>query len=202
MSETSNKTDRRIIRSKNALKDALLTLMSKKPFTTISITEIVEEANYNRGTFYSNYESKEALLDDILAELIQKLLLAFRAPYEKNEIFRINELPANSVMIFEHMFENASTYTILMKSDVLPNLREKMFTALKKISQEELIHTGSEIDQELLTIYSIHALLGLVLYWVESGFKHSPSYMQEQLVQIINWRPTVVHTILRPKNKP
>ncbi|NOV03665.1 TetR/AcrR family transcriptional regulator [Paenibacillus planticolens] len=201
MSESSHKTDRRILRSKHALKNALLTLMSKKPFTSISITEIVEEANYNRGTFYSNYESKEDLLDDILTELIQKLLLAFRAPYEKNEVFRIHELPANSVMIFEHMFEHSSTYTVLMKSDVLPNLREKMFTALKKITQEELIHADNQIDQELLSIYSIHALLGLVLYWVESGFKHTPAYMQEQLIKIINWRPTVVHTVLHHKNK-
>lgn len=53
MPEIQAKTDRRIIRSQEALKTALLTLMSQKPFSSISITEIVELANYNRGTIFS-----------------------------------------------------------------------------------------------------------------------------------------------------
>ena len=64
--QTSNKrTDRRIVR-KEALKQALLSLLSQKSFSSISITEIVELANYNRGTFYTHYDNKESLLDDIL----------------------------------------------------------------------------------------------------------------------------------------
>lgn len=72
-----------------------------------------------------------------------------------------------------------------------------MFTALKQISQEELVIPDNEIDQELLAIYSIHALLGLVFHWVESGFKHSHSYMQDQLIKLITWRPTVAKTVIR-----
>ncbi|MCS7463647.1 TetR/AcrR family transcriptional regulator [Paenibacillus doosanensis] len=196
MKEINKKPDRRILRSKSALREALLGLMSQKPFTSISITEIVEQANYNRGTFYSNYESKEALLDDVISELIGRLLQSYRAPYESAEVFRISEMAANSVMIFQHVFENAKIYAILMKSDVLPVLREKMFIALKQISQEELVHPEHDIDQELLAIYSIHALLGLVFYWVESGFKHPTSYMQEQLIKLIRWRPSDARTVV------
>ncbi|ULL16035.1 TetR/AcrR family transcriptional regulator [Paenibacillus sp. H1-7] len=197
MSETNNKLDRRIIRSRKALREAMLTLMSQKPLAAISITEIVELADYNRGTFYSNYDNKEALLDDIFAELIDQLLQSFRAPYQQVEMFSIQDLPASSVMIFEHFYQHASIYTVLAKSEVLPQLREKMFIALKHITQEELVYPEHEIDRELHAIYSIHALLGLVFYWVESGFQHSTSYMQEQLVKIINWRPTVAKTVMK-----
>lgn len=199
MSEITKKTDRRIVRSKIALREALLALMSQKPFTSISITEIVEFANYNRGTFYANYESKEDLLDDIIANLTEQLLQSFRAPYEHVEIFRIQELPAKSVMIFDHFFQNSTIYTTLMKSDVLPKLKETMFSALKKITQEELFYPDqdNEIDQELLSIYSLHALLGLIFHWIESEFKYSPSYMQDQLIKLINWRPTSAKTIVR-----
>lgn len=197
MDDKSKKTDRRILRSRAALRESMLTLMSQKPFPSISITEIVELANYNRGTFYANYDSKEALLEDIISELIDKLLQSFRAPYEKVEVFRYEELPANSVMIFEHIYQHAAQYTALMKSDVLPILKERMFTALKKISQEELIYPDkdNDIDPELLAIYSLHSLLGLVFHWVESGFAYSPAYMQEQLVKLINYRPSVAKTV-------
>ncbi|OCT12487.1 TetR family transcriptional regulator [Paenibacillus pectinilyticus] len=203
MPEIEKKIDRRIVRSKIALSEALLALMAQKSFTAISITEIVEYANYNRGTFYANYESKEDLLNEIITNLTQKFIQSFRAPYEKVEVFRINELPANAVMIFEHFFQNSSMYAVLSQSDVLPKLKESMFTALKKITQEELIYSEKdhEIDQELLAIYSIHALLGLIFHWIESEFKYSPSYMQEQLIKIINWHPTVAKTALRSSGK-
>ncbi|MGO4494585.1 TetR/AcrR family transcriptional regulator [Paenibacillus sp. 2RAB27] len=199
MSEITKKTDRRIVRSKIALRESLLALMSQKPFASISITEIVEFANYNRGTFYANYESKEDLLDDIISQLTDQLLQSFRAPYEHVEVFRIQELPAKSVMIFDHFHQNSSIYTTLMKSEVLPKLKEKMFNALKKITQEELFYPDqdNEIDQELLSIYSIHALLGLIFHWIESEFKYSPSYMQDQLIKMINWRPTSAKTVVR-----
>lgn len=198
MPEIKAKTDRRIVRSQEALKTALLTLMSQKPFSSISITEIVELANYNRGTFYSHYKDKEDLLDDIMNKLIDELIKSFRAPYETVDFFRIDELPANAVKIFEHIFQNASLYSSLLKSEVLPNIREKMFHALKQVVIEDLDDSANNLNRELHLIYSIHALLGLVFHWIEGGFKYSPEYMQEQLVLIINWRPT---TIMTHKNR-
>ncbi|WP_141499890.1 TetR/AcrR family transcriptional regulator [Paenibacillus luteus] len=195
MTLSHKKIDRRIIRSKEALKQAFMQLMSQKRFAAISITEIVELANYNRGTFYSHFESKDALLDEIMSDLIEDLLRSFRAPYEKIDVFRINELPAASIMIFDHIYDHASIYTILLKSDVLSLVRDKMFEALKNIATEELEHTDSDINQELMTIYSMSALLGLVFYWIENGFVYSPSYMQEQLVKMLQWRPTSAKTI-------
>lgn len=200
MSDTK-KTDRRILRSRSALRESLLALMAQKPFNAVSITEIVQLADYNRGTFYANYESKEALLDDVLEQLIEKLLQSYRAPYENVQVFHIQDLPANSVKIFEHFRDHADVYTTLMRSDVLPLLREKMFAALKRITQEELAYDVDGPDRELLAIYSIHALLGLVLHWVESGFAHSTSYMQDQLVKIINWRPAGARTVVRRQER-
>ncbi|EFM08565.1 transcriptional regulator, TetR family [Paenibacillus curdlanolyticus YK9] len=192
MPQEHAKKDRRVVRSQEALKQALLALMSQKSFDAISITEIVESANYNRGTFYAHYENKEALLDDIIDELIRKFLASFRAPYEHQDVFRINELTANSVKIFDHIHQHAELYTTLLRSNVMPNLREKMFLALKEISMDELEYPTTGVNQELLAIYSIHALLGLIFHWVESGFEQSTSYMQEQLILIIQWRPMEV----------
>ncbi|MFC4812640.1 TetR/AcrR family transcriptional regulator [Paenibacillus sp. GCM10023250] len=201
MTEEDKKQDRRVQRSREALRNALLALMKQKSFGSISITEIVETANYNRGTFYAHYESKEALLDDIIAELIRELLRSFRAPYEGVDVFRVSELSANSVMIFDHIYENASLYAVLLKSEVLPKVREAMLLALKGILVEELqpVDDGRGINQELLVVYSIHALLGLVFYWVENDFNYSPAYMQEQLVKIIHTDPSSARsTVNRP----
>ena len=189
--------DRRVVRSKQALKEALLQLMGDKSFSSISITEIVEVANYNRGTFYTHYENKEALLDEVLAELIEELIKAFRAPYDQVELLRIDELSANSIKIFEHLYVRRDVYSVLFHSDVLPMVKEKMFTAVKRISNEDLVHEHGRINPELMQAYTMHALMGLIFYWIESGFPYPPDYMQEQLVEILNYRHTVTRTHVR-----
>lgn len=201
MSQPDKKVDRRVVRSKGALKKALLQLMAEKEFDAISITEIVELSNYNRGTFYTHYENKEALLSDMIEELIAELLKSFRSPYEHEEIFRIREMTASSVRIFEHILQNASVYTVLLRSNGTANLRERMFRALKDISTGELVYLDADasIDTELLANYSLHGLLGLIFHWIEGGYAHSTAYMQEQLVKIIQWHPAEAKTNIAEK---
>ena len=47
--------DRRVRRTKKAMTDALAELMSEKPLGSISVREIAEKADINRGTFYLYY---------------------------------------------------------------------------------------------------------------------------------------------------
>lgn len=58
--------DRRIKKTKQALNQALFTLLDEKTFQQITITDIVTVADVNRGTFYKHYRDKEELLDSIL----------------------------------------------------------------------------------------------------------------------------------------
>lgn len=185
MREPDVKTDPRIIRSKVALREALLFLMGTMPFSSISITDIIRQAKYNRSTFYTHYANKEELLDDMISGTIVDLLQSFRAPYAQVTTFYPQELHAHSVMIFEHIAQHSSFYIILSQSDVLPQLRQNMFASLKHILLEELIYEEADVDLELLVVYSLHALLGLIFYWIEGGLVHSPAYMQEQLVKIL-----------------
>jgi len=199
LNPSNPRIDPRVVRSKAALRDALLQLMAERPFASISITDIVKLAKYNRGTFYANYAAKEDLLDDVLSELMKDLVQAFRAPYEHAPTLNLSELHANSVQIFEHIRNNAKLYSILSGNDVLPLLREKMFSTLKQIVKEEFVHDDPELDPELAVIFSIHALLGLIFHWIESGYARPASYMQDQLVKLVTRRPLAVKTVRPPR---
>ncbi|MDQ8737012.1 TetR-like C-terminal domain-containing protein [Paenibacillus sp. LHD-38] len=93
-------------------------------------------------------------------------------------------------MIFNHIAQHATIYTTLATSDVLHILKEKMFVSLKQTIMEELLHEAHDLDQELLVVYTLHELLGLIFHWIESDFAHSAAYMQEQLVKILLHRPS------------
>ncbi len=47
-----NKTDRRVRRTKRLLLESLTSLMKEKPIKDISVKELTDLADINRGTFY------------------------------------------------------------------------------------------------------------------------------------------------------
>ena len=75
------KTDPRIRRTKAAIREAFVRLMQKKEYDAITVTDVSEEAQINRKTFYAHYETKEQLFAQILGEMFYDLLSAFM--YEK-----------------------------------------------------------------------------------------------------------------------
>ena len=62
------------LRSKNLIRNALVTLMQQKPFEKITITDIVKEADINRGTFYAHYHDTSEVLEKIQEEIVQDVL--------------------------------------------------------------------------------------------------------------------------------
>ena len=66
-----NNTDRRVKRTKKALRDALLSLLEKKPITEISVTELTTLADVNRATFYFYYTDLLDMLQQIQNEAYQ-----------------------------------------------------------------------------------------------------------------------------------
>ena len=68
------KTDRRVKYTKQVLKQSLLELMTTMPIGKITVTDICERADVNRGTFYSHYQDAYDLLGQIEAELMAEIM--------------------------------------------------------------------------------------------------------------------------------
>ncbi len=66
--------DRRIQRTRQLLKQTSLEIIREKGFRAMSIQEITERANVNRGTFYVHFADKYALLHAISRDEFQHLL--------------------------------------------------------------------------------------------------------------------------------
>ena len=69
----SANTDRRVNRTKLALRRALLELIAKGDYDAISIQDIVNQADIGRSTFYAHYADKEDLLLENMAALVDHL---------------------------------------------------------------------------------------------------------------------------------
>ena len=75
------KTDPRIRKTKASIRDAFVRMMQKKDYEAITVTDIAENAQINRKTFYAHYETKEQVFTQIVEEMFLDLLGTFM--YEK-----------------------------------------------------------------------------------------------------------------------
>lgn len=103
---------------KEKIKKAIRNEFSKNPFSKASISNIIEEAQIPRGSFYQYFEDKEDALKYILDEVAQK---------ERKKIIDI--LNRNSGDIFKTSIESFDY--ILNK-----NINEKEIQFLKNVVQE------------------------------------------------------------------
>ena len=55
------------MRTQQQIEKTLFSLLQKKPYIDISITEITRKAEVSRTSFYRNYENKDAVLVQFLA---------------------------------------------------------------------------------------------------------------------------------------
>lgn len=72
--------DRRSVRTRAALRDALLTLMTERDWEDISVQDVCAHADIARSTFYLHYASKDALLQGGFRDLQAQLQGAAGGP--------------------------------------------------------------------------------------------------------------------------
>lgn len=65
--------DRRVRRTRMRLQQAMLELLKEKDARSITVRELTQRADVNRGTFYAHYKDAFDLLDQMEQDLFQRL---------------------------------------------------------------------------------------------------------------------------------
>lgn len=180
--------DKRIERSKAALKTALLELLEQKSFHHITISEIVESANYNRGTFYAHFKAKEALLEEIVTETLEEMIRQIKHPYRTDNLVDLHNLAVEDISLFTYFLQNARLYKTLLSRNIQIDFRHRMAGAIEELFIAEYdyeLPEDSSLDQKWLYIYRAHGIAGLIIRWIEEDFSEPPLYLAEQVVELM-----------------
>lgn len=180
--------DKRVQRSVVHIKKSFMEILEQKNFSEITISEIVQRANYNRGTFYAHFESKDDLLEKIIQETLMEMVKVIRHPYASEKFVNMEELNPDSLAIFQYFKENHYLYHILLSNHIQVDFRYRMANAIEQLFKEEYQYDENEIkgvDIHLFYTYRAHGIVGIIIHWIEDNYPQTIEYMSRQIIQLM-----------------
>jgi AcrR family transcriptional regulator len=184
--------DRRVRRTKTQLKQAFIKLMGEKSYDQITVTDIVNQADYNRATFYRHYNFKEELAEEIISDKTMELIDTFKYPYKKKSPIHLNSLSPSDIIVFDYIMENKDFYKLWGKFESIPRFEESFLRSIARFYKKEIIlltPNDSDLDDDLYTTFYANGILGMIMDWIKNGLEPDPDYMAKQLVKILNYYP-------------
>lgn len=174
--------DRRVQRTRELLRQALIALIRERGYDAVTIQEIADRANVGRTTFYLHYPSKDDLFLDCHDAILSQFQLNPGA-YLSREALRSPEAPAGMVQAYRHLLEARTLLApILQGKDsllILRRLRDRSAEEITGQLRTSFAEADSTIPLVLLGSYLAGAQIALVHWWLEKRQPHSP----EQLAQ-------------------
>ena len=179
------KTDRRVIKTKTALENALAELLMERDLRDISVIELTSRSAINRGTFYLHYKSIEDLYtqieSSILDEFSRIIALTHEIPNGEN-------IHAILLSAYKFIAENSKICMAVLKqggSDFL----ERMFNLFNWRNINYLSSPRNNNDEKLDQFcfsYITSGCVGLMRLWFSEGMVQSPEDMAKLTTKMVD----------------
>ena len=170
--------DRRVVRTRELLHQALMSLILDKGYEEVTVAEICDAANVGRSTFYAHFTCKDDLrrhgVDHVRKAIVGQHRESVAAQGDRDE-----RAFAFSLVMFEHARDHLDRYRALVGSDgesvVLATIRQ----TLSDLVREELAagahrDSGEAIPRDLVVHYVVGAFMDVLTWWLDGGAELPP----------------------------
>ncbi|HZU51144.1 MAG TPA: TetR/AcrR family transcriptional regulator [Sphingomicrobium sp.] len=174
--------DRRSARTRRMLHEALMKLILRKHYDSITVQHIIDEADVGRATFYAHYAGKDDLLrrgfDHFRAELFET-----RAQRPNGDA--TPQLNFSSV-VFAHVERFKDIYRALVGSKASSiALREFRRLMVEAIRPEIAKCDHPRVPRELLAHFIADSIQSVVMWWVELHPELSGAVVHEMFRELV-----------------
>lgn len=178
--------DRRQQKTKKAIFDALSKLLENKRFESLTVQEIIDEANIGRSTFYAHFETKDDLLKEMCTDLFQHIF-SDRLPQEADHAYSSGSpnLELKLGHILYHLRENKSNLKGILggeSGDMFMRFLKKYLRDLFEMYKKDF---SSDIPEDFLFNHLAGSFSEAVKWWMTEDTKHSPEEVAGYYMKMI-----------------
>jgi len=165
----------RVTRTRGALTGALLSLLEERSQERITIRDITNRAEVSYATFFRNYPDKEALLHDLAAGEINKLL-TLTLP-----IFYSVDSESSYRALCAYVWEHRTLWTGLLNGGAAATLKQEYLQqALQQLEEPGQSHTW--LPDDLAVTFAVTAIIEILAWWL----KQKEPLAINEMAQILN----------------
>jgi AcrR family transcriptional regulator len=176
--------DRRVLRTRQALYEALISLTVQKGFATVTVSDLTETAGVNRATFYRHFQDKFDLLDQYAQE-VYRLLDASAQPLPLSAPASPVEVEAGLVRMFEHIRNYAPFYRVMLGRKGDPGFAGIMRSFIQmRVSQAIPEALREQPATQLVLSYIASGSVGVTRWWLEHDMSLSSTELAAISIQL------------------
>lgn len=182
--------DRRQKKSRNAILNAFITLLSKKEFDKITVEQIIQIADVGRATFYAHFETKDFLLKELCHELFAHVFESdLKLKSSHKHVFSCDAPDSVFLHLFKH-FENNDNHI----STLLTSQNNHLFLNYFKNNLEGLINTHlslfeykkpQSIPNEFWVNHIESTFIETLRWWLKNGKQQTPEQITDYFITIV-----------------
>lgn len=174
--------DRRVRRTRARLEQAMLELLGEKEPRAITVQELTQRADVNRGTFYAHYRDVFDLLEQMEKNLFRRLDQLLSSYSDR-------DLQQGLTPLLRDVFRFVRDDPVLQLTFRDQTARDAFFRRLNQLIYQKCREDWQGLflpgDPQLWTAYldfTVAGAVGLSRGWMERGFREDP----DQLAQLAN----------------
>ncbi|MDG0809886.1 TetR/AcrR family transcriptional regulator [Cohnella rhizosphaerae] len=158
--EKPAKVDRRILRTRDAITKSFLALVSEKDLDHITINDIADRANVNRGTLYLHYADKYALLDECIKDHIDRMIAVCGA----EAVNPIDDLKP----MFAYFEANYAFFHTMLSNQKTSVFRDRLLQGIAAGTKAKIgaLAARQNMDLELVARFLASAFVGTAEWWI------------------------------------
>lgn len=177
------KIDRRVRKTKQQLQDGFIQLRKKKDLKDITVKELCELTDLNRGTFYLHYKD----IYDLSEQLESSLFISLQDVLDKHSLDYENNLTNSQEPLLRDILQlikdNADFCTMLLGDTGEITFINKLKKLVLDIVFKKYINIFDFNKEEHFTYsynFILYGCIGIIDSWLLNGLKESP----EEIAQL------------------
>ncbi|MFC2684709.1 MAG: TetR-like C-terminal domain-containing protein [Limosilactobacillus oris] len=187
-----NKTDPRVVKTRNSLRKALVYLMRREKIEDISVQKITETASITRGTFYLHYKDKHDFIKSAIKEILDDFFAEVMVDSDDFSLSMKRTVQVFSVSrAFNYIEKNADIFDVLLNSEKTDFFYEQMYDRLAN-GLANYCNTVNDsqkqqsVPLQLQISFIDSAFLGLIRHWLKDGMIYTARYMTQSVEKMFN----------------
>lgn len=153
--------DSRVRRSRERLRETLLTLLKHRGFDDLTVREITSQAGIGYTTFFRHYPSKEALLDDVAADEIRELTACSSTIYYSD-----NPRQASDAL-FQYISDHRTLWAALLTGGAAPIVKQELMAqSLETTARHSVVRL---LPPDLTVIIGVTVMMELISWWLRQS---------------------------------